>query len=447
MNRIMRTSKISFLLILLLLLGGALSSEGMVRAQSGAPDSLTLGQAIHAALTNQPSLQEVEAQIAASESKVEQARSGLYPKVDVEGSYSFVRPVSSIEFNGNAVEVMPGQNYDAHVAARQLLYDFGKTKESIALARSKTLTEKQRLDVVKWTLSYYTAQTFYSVLYLDQSIRVVDQQLATIGEDLDLTKKKRKNGSATDYDVLSLQVRISEIHDHKLDLEGQKENMLIRLRKLFGWETDHPLKLVGTLEMKPEASVGSYQAIYGQRPDYSVLEHRKETLMHSYELVKLSERPQLSAGVNAGFRNGFQPNLDEFRGNYSLGLQVRIPIFNGFLEEHRKDEVKAQMQALDAAAEKLKRRIQHDVATAQEDIRIGKQKLQSTELRIRQAEERLRLAKIKYANGVITNTDLITAETALTKAKFERVTSIYHILLSQYDLKKARGEKIWLAQQ
>jgi outer membrane protein TolC len=69
--------------------------------------------------------------------------------------------------------------------------------------------------------------------------------------------------------------------------------------------------------------------------------------------------------------------------------------------------------------------------------------LETADLQIEQAKEQLRLAKIRYRNGVITNTDLLAAETALTRARFQKVTTTYNILLSQYDLKKAVGEKIW----
>jgi len=413
------------------------------QAQQANPDSLNLQDAIRAALTNQPSLDQVEAEITAAEKKVDQAKTNYYPHVNAEGNYNYINPVSSFDFNGNSLKVMPNNNYDAHVAAQQLIYDFGQTKQNIALARSKMLTVEQRREVVKWTISYYTAQTFYSILYLDRRMDVVGEQLKTLNEDLKIAQKKLKNGSATDYDVLSIKVRIGEEKNRKLDLEDRKEKLKSTLRKLFGWDTDKAVNVKGALKLKKEEPISDLTKVYTERPDYQVLQQQKKSLQQAYKLQSLTDMPMLSAGVTAGFKNGYQPDINEIIGNYSIGFQLKVPIFNGHITRYQKQEVQSNINSLNAQSRKLQRNIQEQVEQAKTDVRTGKQKLKTTDLQIKQAKEQLRLAKIRYKNGVITNTDLLAAETALTKARFEKVTTIYNILLSQYDLRKAMGEKIW----
>ncbi|MGD8426384.1 MAG: TolC family protein [Balneolaceae bacterium] len=427
----------------LLIASVLLMTNHSAQAKQAAQDSLSLQDAIQISLKNQPSLDQVEAEINAAESGVNQAKTAYFPQVDVEGSYNYVDPVSSFDFNGNSLKVLPNNNYDAHVAARQLIYDFGKTRENIALARSKTLTAKQRREVVKWTISYYTAQTFYSVLYLDQSMKVVDEQLKTLNEDLDIAKKKRANGSATDYDVLSIKVRIGEEKNRKLDLVNQKQKLISTLRKLFGWEPGKAVLVRGKLELRNEEHISDLNKIYTNRPDYNVLLQQKKVLQQAYKLRSLSDRPNLTAGIFAGFKNGYQPDIKELLGNYSIGLRLKVPIFNAHITRYQKQEVQANINALNAQSRKLEREIQEQVEKAKTDVQTGKQKLETADLQIEQAKEQLRLAKIRYRNGVITNTDLLAAETALTRARFQKVTTTYNILLSQYDLKKAVGEKIW----
>lgn len=438
-----KTTKKYFLVTLVFLMG--LGYISPAEAHTTPPDSLSLQQAIQAALTNQPSLDKVEAQVHASEAKVDQAQSGYYPQVDLEGSYNYRSPVSSLQFQGQSFQVRPKNNYDTHLSARQMIYDFGQTKENIALARSQTLTAQQRKEAVKWTISYYTAKTFYSDLYLEQSIEVVSDQLSTLREDLEIARKKRKNGSATDYDVLSIKVRIGEAKNRKLDLKDQRQKAEIRLRNLFGWDPDRDVQLQGTLDLRSKEPVAEMSEIYAKRPDYNILQQKKNELKHAYKLKSLSDYPRLLAGVAAGFRNGFQPDVDELLGNYNIGVQLEVPIFNGHQTRYQKQEVQANMDVLEAKKRSLKRDIRQDVEQAKADVKTGKQKLQTADLQIKQAKEQLRLAKLRYKNGVITNTDLLAAETALTRARFEKVTTTYNILLSQYDLRKAMGEKIWLA--
>ncbi|HKK46983.1 MAG TPA: TolC family protein [Balneolaceae bacterium] len=413
------------------------------KAQQAAQDSLNLQDAIHAALTNQPSLDQVEAEINASESQTDQAKTAYYPQVEAEGSYNYLSPVSTLDFNGSGFQVMPKSNYDAHVAAHQLIYDFGKTRQNIALARSRTLTAEQRREVVKWTISYYTTKTFYSILYLDQSMEVVAEQIKTLNEDLDTARKRLQNGSATNYDVLSIKVRIGEEKNRRLDLIDQKEKLKSTLRKLFGWDPDRTVDVKGNLDLKNEEDITNLNQVYADRPDYKVLQQKKEELKKAYKLRSLSDMPSLTAGVIAGFKNGYQPNIDKILGNYSIGVQLKVPIFNGHTTRYQRQEVQSNINSLNAQSRKLKREIQEEVEQAKTDVKTGKQKLATSDLQIKQAKEQLRLAKIRYKNGVITNTDLLAAETALTKARFQKVTTTYNILLSQYDLKKAAGEKIW----
>ncbi len=413
-------------------------------AQTIHPHKIDLQEAIHLTLSNQPSLEKVEAQIEAAEAEANQKKSTYLPMVSVDAGYHYVAPVSAIEFNGGSLEVLPHNNYDAHFTAQQMIYDFGRTKANIAFAKSKTLSAQQQKEIVKWTLSYYTVQTFYSVLYLQKSMEVEDEQMLTLNEDLGIAQKKLENGAATDYDVLSIKVRIAEEIDRKLNLESQEKKMLIRLRSLFGWDENQPIKLTGTLEEKSLESNLKSEKPFLARPDYLALQHKKKELLQAYDLQEALDNPSLMAGATAGFKNGYQPELDELLGNFSVGVQLSVPIFDGYKQRYKLQQMKANIKEVDAASKEMQRKIEAEVASARVDVETEEQKLETADLQINQAEEQLRLAKVKYKNGVITNNDLLAAETALTRARFRKVTSTYNILLSQYNLQKATGVKIWL---
>ena len=59
------------------------------------------------------------------------------------------------------------------------------------------------------------------------------------------------------------------------------------------------------------------------------------------------------------------------------------------------------------------------------------------------ALEALSQAKLRYGSGVITNLDLLNAETSLEEAKLMRLKSIYSYTISREAIKKAVGEKLW----
>src|SRR5699024_4186004 len=186
-------------------------------AQQNQSTSLNLHEAIKLALTNQPSLAIVQSQIDALNAVVGQAKAGLYPEVNLRGDVSYLSPVSKLSLGGNIFQIMPKKNYNVHVAAKQTVYNFGKTQASIQLAKSRTLTARQKREVVKWTISYFTAQTFYSILFEGRNLEVIDEQLSQLENDLKLAQKRHKFGAATNYDVLSIKVRIAEAKNNRRD--------------------------------------------------------------------------------------------------------------------------------------------------------------------------------------------------------------------------------------
>ncbi|HYW33888.1 MAG TPA: TolC family protein, partial [Balneolaceae bacterium] len=330
----MKTLQIFIITVVTFLFAG-LSAQ----AQQPTPsDSLTLDDAIHYALTNQPSLEKVQAQVKAAKAQIGQAKSAYYPHTNVKGGYDYISPVSSLNFNGTLFQVQPKNNYDVHLAANQLIYNFGKTQANIQLAQSRALTAEQRTKVVKWTISYFTAQTFYSVLYEDRNLKVVNKQLKQLHSDLQIARKKKNFGAATKYDVLTIKVRIAKVKNRKQDLKNQKQKLIIRLRKLFGWQPGRPVLVAGKLQLKPVQHVASMSNIYKSRPDYQVLQQKEKALEQAFKVSKLSKMPSLTAGGTAGFKNGYQPKLNEFRGNYSIGLHLNVPIFEGFASHYKQQE-------------------------------------------------------------------------------------------------------------
>jgi outer membrane protein TolC len=412
-------------------------------AQQSQPDSLTLHKAIELALTNQPTLKEVQAQIKAAKARVGQAESAEYPHIEAKGGFTYLSPVSSLSLNGESFQIEPKKNYDIHLAAQQLIYNFGKTQANIKLAKSRTLTAKQQIEVKKWTISYFTAQAFYSILFEERNIKVVNKQLHQLQEDLNTAQKRHRQGAATDYDVLTIKVQIAKMKNRKRDLKNQRNKLRITLRRLFGWNPNQPVRVAGVLQMEPVQMIHNLNAVYKNRPDYQVLKYKKKALQQAYKTSKLSNRPSLSVGGTAGFKNGYVPDLNEILGNYTIGLHLKVPIFAGFSKQYRKQEAKANIQSAKASTLKLQRHIRADISKANSDVQNGKDKLSTARLQIEQAKKGLNLARVRYKNGAITSNDLLAAETALTQARFQKVKTVYNVLLSQYDLKKAMGIKIW----
>lgn len=430
--------------ILLLTIGLMLISFSCVYGQSASPDSLSLNEVIQNVLQNQPSLNEIEDQVHAAEARVRQAHVNYYPKVAANLNYNHINPVPSVNLGHGAVfSIAPYNNYNFNVSIDQTLYNFGRTKADIALARSRMLTTSDQSKVVKWTLSYYTAQIFYGVLFLRHSIKVENEQIATLKHDLKLVKKRQESGTATNYDLLTTKVQIATEKNRKIDLENSLNKQLINLRKLMGWKQSKLLDIKGTFKPDTTQIQSAANLNMNKRPDFQVLKDKENVFQKQYNLARTIELPSLNAEGVAGFKDGYPSDLNKLFGNIMVGVNLRVPIFSGYISRYKQQEAKAEMQSVQAQKKNLTRNAQSQIAKAESDFSAARKKLRTAKLQITQANEQIKLARIRYENGVITSQDLLDSETKLSRARLQRLNYIYQMTLSRYDLQKALGKNIW----
>ena len=415
-------------------------------SQSAEIDSLTLDSAIALVVSNHPALQQAEHQIEASRAQVGSSRSSFYPQISGNGSYTRLGPVPTIDLPGaGSFSTVPKDNWNFYLGVNQLVYDFGRRERGVDLAKSGITTAKDSEGLIKSQLAYATIQVFYSILYLQQEIVVIDDQISDLTKLLDITKEKARTGTATDFDVLTTQVRVSAAETQKVDIERQLRNQITTLKQLTGIPAEQPLNTVGdffTSVVSP--SIDSLlDAALQQRPEMRLAEDAVTTASLRHEVASLSRRPTVSVGVQVGFKNGYFPDLATLKGDFVAGASINMPIFTGYRVESQEQLALADMNAARAHTKDVERQIKSEVRRALEDLRAGSDKIQNAEIQVRQAEQALKMAEVRYQAGVITNLDLLDAQTSVSQARLALIGAQYGYVVSKYALDQATGAQIW----
>ena len=95
--------------------------------------------------------------------------------------------------------------------------------------------------------------------------------------------------------------------------------------------------------------------------------------------------------------------------------------------------------SVDVTNQALKR----DLEAAQNDYNSAKSKLELSERNVFQAQYALKLANIRYQNGVLTNIEIETAQTALRDAQFTQLQYQYQMALAKLEMNRLTGVKFW----
>jgi outer membrane protein len=417
-----------------------------VSAQTGSFDSITVEQAVGLTLKNHPSIRQAEFGISASGARIDASRSAHYPDISLNGEYVRIGPVPQFDLPGQGpLELAPFNNYDLHLGLRQTLYDFGKTNAAIRLAETSRQTARDYVDLVRFNLAYQTTNLFNNILILHQRIAVLDEQLQTLNQHLEMSVRKMNAGTATDFDTLTIQVRIAVVRSDSIDASYALEKQEIMFRQLTGLQSDVPINLRGAFAsdkttLKTDSLIA---AALRQRPELILSRDAETNATSQSQLVSLGNRPLLALNIASGFKNGYEPNLNTWRGNYAAALELKIPVFNGYKTKHQVAEADANLNSVRAHSADLELQIISEVSQAIAGVNSSMEKIASTETQVRQAEEAVSMARVRYSAGVITNLDLLDAETTLSQTKLIRLRAFYDYTVSLNALDRATGKRVW----
>jgi outer membrane protein TolC len=416
------------------------------RADGTPPGPLTLSQTIEAVVAHYPSIDAARSAVDAARARTTQSNSSRLPQVSGQAAYAYtsLRPYVAIDIPGGphgAIYENVQDAYAVSITARQLLTDFGRTDKLVDMARSGQIAAQDALEQARHQLGYQAIQGFYGVLLLRHSADVAREEIAALEEALRIAQRKFDAGSATKFDVLTTQVRLANARNHLTDTLGSLQKQENGLRELLGWDPGTRLDLAGDFDAGAEAIPESVAISDGllNRPEMKVARDDEQTARLRKDSADRGSRPSLSAQVSGGVENGVVPALYDNKGYVSAGLALDVPIFTGKRVLGERLEAGADVRGAEARERELGQQITNEVADAYADLTAARARLGNADTLVDQAREALSLAQTRYANGVITNFELLDAQSALRSAELSRLQARYDCVLARQAVARAAG--------
>jgi outer membrane protein TolC len=432
--------KISYPLLLILLL---LTVQSIYSQNKGI--LIDLNRAVNNTVQRYPLITQLNRQVDAIESRVNQLKSNYLPTVDADFSYARVGPIQAIAFGPETFQLYPANNYDAHVEIGYMVYDFGKRDAMVDLVSSGKITALDNVEMAKSTLAYQAVQAYYSILFLQESLKLKDEQIANLNTHLQNTIDKVKSGSATDFDVLTTQVKVSSVKNQKIDIENEIRKQEIQIKSLMGMTPDANIYVTGSFSYtKTNLNFDSLiQLALNGRSDLKIARDNEITA----SLMKMNARkfdmPSLHFNFMYGFKNGFITNIDVLRGNFAAAVNFKYPIYNGSKEESLEQEADATLFSSRSHSDEVEITIKSEVTRAMSDLSSLEVQLENIKVQIDQATKSVERSELQYKAGTLRNLDLLDAQTSLSEAKLSELQIIYRNIMAYYNLQRAVGKKIW----
>jgi outer membrane protein len=399
-----------------------------------------LGELIKKAFDNYPKLKEGDALIRMSQSQRDLAKAGYLPTIDGEASYRYAKPTPELSFPGvGTFAFFPANNYDFHLGATLPIWDFGRTQANVQKTLAQIQASKDNLENNKQTIAYQVAELYVAIIFYNKSIEVQNEQIKLLQENEKIISDRVKDGDALKFDLLSTQVKRNNAQNQLIDLQNSLKKNYEFLDMLTGAQGDGYITRAD-ITFNTE---GHEEVTSDKNYDLIILNDQLKATQIDFKSARNNWLPNLFAQGKIGYANGYIPDVNKIMAFGSVGVGLSIPIYGGDRPNFRMKIAKINAEAAKYNIEATKLNLDKDIAQAKSDLDATTTKLKNYEIQVAQAQEALDLANIRYKAGVITNLELLTAQTDLQNAKLGQIQLAFMRLQSTLTLNKIGGTKFW----
>jgi outer membrane protein TolC len=381
-------------------------------AQQAPPrgDSLTLADVVSLALENNPDTRAAHAQARAAGYAHASARGARLPTVAADVPVARNRSLGGEE----RTTLTPG------VSLSYLLLDFGGRGGAIAQARETAAAAAADRDAsVQATV--LRAQSAYFAYNAARDLREAGRAtVRSAAEARDAAVGRYGVGLATVADTLQAATALAQARLAQLEADGEVEAARGGLAAAMGTTADAPFEVssaagtdaVGTVAERVDALM---ERAVRDRPELAAARADSAGAEAAVRRARGAGLPALTVGGAAG--RTLSPT-DAANGNtYGIAVGVDVPLFSGF--SRRNDVRAARARAEVAAALLLRTRVEvaNDVYASYSALRVAAGRVDASAQLLASALVSEEVARGRYAEGVGSLLDLLTAQSALANAR------------------------------
>ena len=446
-----------------------------IRSISG---NLTLDEAVRIALKQNPGILKAIQQIEQTRGQIIEVRASALPHISADGSYSQQakslsggRGSGGSSLNSSDLSNIPGvtpgaaadiaqllnaslnqgrtsfggggdKSWNVSVQATQKLYAGGQVRAAIKIAKFTDDSSYYGLrDTLDQTIST-VRQQFYTVLLNRELIKVQEESVKLLGDQLKDQQNRFEAGTVPRFNVLQAEVALA---NQQPNLISAKNNYLIaefQLAKTLGIDPgpqgQTTYNAVGELVVheRPFGLKSAIDLAVERRPFLKV---QRLTILIQKEQVKVAlagYKPQLNANGGYELRNdSISDQLDDTVNGWFFGVTGQWNIFDGLATYGKVKSARASLESAKINYDDSVHQVQLEVQQAYANLQTARETIRSQQKTVESALEALRLSSERLSAGAGTQLDVLNAQVQLTTARSTELQSRanYNTALAEFD--------------
>lgn len=417
------------------------------------PVVLTLGAAARMAADHGAGPEAARQRVAQAEARVRQRKGDFLPTVSGAAGVN-ERTFNSASF-GISFPTAPGQQplfdpdgqvlgpvkgWDVRGTIRQNLFDPASFAR-LRAARATSAAAGSEASVASQQAAAVAAGVYIRALRADAQIsaRLADSTLAS--QLLGIADAQLSAGVGVQLDVTRARAQVSSVHSQLVAARAERDRARVDLARALGLPLGTPLTLADSLfglptTIETPAEASALQRARTSRADIRATGEQLAAAQRSLDAIKAERLPSLGAFADQG---GNGKGVEHLLSTYTWGIQVSVPIFDGFKRDGRLDEQRAAIQELDIRRRDVDEQAAADIRVALLDLQAARDQLAAADERFGFAEQELTQARDRFSAGVSGNADVVTASLSVNAARMQIVDARASLQAARVALARAQG--------
>ncbi|MDB9517110.1 TolC family protein [Roseofilum reptotaenium CS-1145] len=409
---------------------------------------LTLKQAIDLARRNNIELQQSKLQLERSQAQLRQALAANLPTLTFQSGLQRSQSANS-EISARNTDTAQGDpdsptnSLTGTVEVRYNLLTSGLRSANIKAAEKQVQFNALQVEVIEEQIRLDVAQQYYQLQASAEQLRIRQQALVQAERSLRDAQALETAGVGTRFAVLQAQVQVANEQQRLTEaiasLRTARRTLaqILNLPQTLDVSAADPVEIVGRWQLSLDDSI---ILAYKNRAELEqrLIERELNEAQRDARLAGLKPQVSLFANYNALKLWFDDPLLSQGTGDgYTLGAQLNWTLYDGGLSRAQADIEEAEIEIAEQQFADNRNRIRLEVEDAYFQLVSSFDNIQTSIVGLAQAEEALRLARLRFQAGVGTQTDVINSETDLTQAQFNQVQAIVGYNLAVARLQRA----------
>lgn len=410
---------------------------------SALPEVIDLRAAIVYALENSFAIRQARERIQQQDGVILEVSARGVPNVGVGAAYQ-----------RNATEIsqsFPADNsaWQIQIQARQSLYSGGAVQGAAASARLTREAAVLELQAVISEVLLAVRTRFYDVLLARESIKVQEQSVALLEEQLQNARNRFEAGAASNFEVLRAEVALANAQPALIQARNTFRTSVDEVVQLMGGDAGsagsgvRTAQIVGELTVEPVRYevAEAVAAARASRPELARLSKLIEARAQGVDIARAGRRPSVDLVGSYQWRKaGTSDRFSDARNGWLLGVQSEWSIFDGRATAGRVVQARSALAQIELARNEAELGIEIEVRRAVSLLQEAGELLEASRRVVEQATEALRLATVRQAAGTATQLDVLTSQVDLTQARNNQLRANYNYLVAASRVRKAIGQ-------